>query len=387
MPVHLFRMSKHKILLVLLLPAACLLTACNQTASSMPLSDPEMSTVAINADTSTSSLPPMGSDQTQAMITQSPLPTPSPSNAPTASPTAEPTATPTATPTASPTLVPTPTPQPVHSPQHLGIFYGWPSAARSDIEPELSPEQLFERFDTIVLGAGLAEPSHQDHDFTAALIQAQADSDREIFGYMDMGITTRPMSSDLDSLLSEIEQWQQMGITGIFWDDVGFEFAGDLDFVAYRRRVNQLIEETHARDLKVFINAWNPDDLLMPYQQGDSLIARPDFTEDDILLAEGWFVSDARYMHPTVWQQKAERISAYRQEAPFRLACLATGLEPIDPATNDSFQAAYWGAVMYGCDLFQYTNPQYGSQATSLARLWPFTMKRNWGDEGKIRRM
>ncbi len=255
-------------------------------------------------------------------------------------------------------------PPSITAPQRLGIYYGWPSAAiPADGRPAL-PEALFGQFSVVVFGETLAEPDHPDHAEALALIDALTEQGVEVYGYIDMGMTTRPGRSSMADLAAEIDRWLDAGATGIFWDDAGYEFTEGLSYPDYRRRLAELIERTHAAGLTAFLNAWNPDDLFRETAGGQALPEIP-ITGDDLVLAESWFVADGRLDEPVVWHERAEKLAGYRGAQPFRLACVSTGDDRAELAENDLFLAAYWAAVMAQCDLFQYTNPHYSAMGTA----------------------
>ena len=251
------------------------------------------------------------------------------------------------------------------APQRLGIYYGWPSAALSIDESIIVPEDLFSQFSVVVFGETLAEPEHPDHTKTLDLIDVLTQQGVEVYGYIDMGMTTRPGASSMADLASEIERWLDAGATGIFWDDAGYEYTEGLSYLAYRQRLAELIERTHAAGLKVFLNAWNSDDLFRTTVAGGEEPPNLLITEDDLVLAESWFVSDGRLEEPMQWYERAEKLAGYRDARPFRLACVSTGDDRGELAESGLFQAAYWAAVMEQCDLFQYTNPHYSATGTA----------------------
>lgn len=254
---------------------------------------------------------------------------------------------------------------PMHPPLPLVIYYGWPSAVVAERETETPVAEQFGQFAVVVLGAGLSQPSHPDYSSALDLIQTLRDRAVEVYGYVDMGVVTQPDSSSLAELQTEIDLWQKMGATGILWDDAGYEYAGHLSYHDYRDRLVTLIQRTHSAGLDVFLNAWNPDDLFQARgPEGDPVSILP-LQSTDLILAESWVVSDNRFVSPTIWHHRAEKLAAYRVQQPFRLACVATGSDGAETEETDEFQAAYWAAVMYGCDLFQYTHPQYGAAVRS----------------------
>ncbi len=255
--------------------------------------------------------------------------------------------------------------KPVHAPKSLAVYYGWPSAVAEGGDSAPSPVEVFARFAVVVLGAGLEEPAHPDYSRSVALIAALKARGVEIYGYLDMGLTTQPRPLTTAEWDQRIALWQGMGVTGIFWDDVGYEFAGGLDYVAYRRRQIELIELTRGSGLTVFLNVWNPDDLFRATHEGQVGLPVVMLRATDMVLAESWFISAGRFVDPAEWQRKAEKLVSYRQERPYRLACVATGPDLTAGELSSAFEAAYWAAVMYECDFFQYTDPQYGARSAA----------------------
>lgn len=265
---------------------------------------------------------------------------------------------------ASATSVPNPD-FPVHTPQRLGIYYGWPSAVVFNEGSVASPSEPFAQFSVVVLGAGLANPEHPDHAHTQALVAALLDKNVEVYGYVGAGISTQSGRPDGAELHRTIAQWKQMNATGIFLDESGYEFAGQLDYPAYRQRLVTLVELAHNAGLQVFINAWNPDDLFQRTFANWVDLPIPALQPSDIVLAESWLVSDGHYVNEVDWYRKAEKLALYRREKPFRLACVATGPDHPGIEQSSKFQVAYWAAVMFGCNLFQYTNSQYSAVTTT----------------------
>jgi hypothetical protein len=250
----------------------------------------------------------------------------------------------------------------VQPPQALAVYYGWPSAARVTDDYGAPVAQGLARYAIVVLGAGLARPDHPDHAESQALIARAKEAGAEVYGYLDLGISTQPKPPSPNDLAADIAQWKALGATGIFWDDAGFEFAGGLDYPSYRRRVASLVALTHAADMRVFVNVWEPDHLFRAGGADGAAIPPVGLRPDDLVLAESWFVANGRFVDGQAWHRRAEELAAYRRQQPFRLACVATG--PVGPGVeaSDRYQAAYWAGVMYGCDLFQYTDPRYSAE-------------------------
>jgi hypothetical protein len=52
----------------------------------------------------------------------------------------------------------------INIPKHLGIYYGWPSLVQGANGNLSSAIVIFNQFDLIVFGDGIASPSHGDHN-------------------------------------------------------------------------------------------------------------------------------------------------------------------------------------------------------------------------------
>lgn len=251
----------------------------------------------------------------------------------------------------------------VRLPLPLAIYYGWPSAVIFQRGSGTAVSEQFGQFAVVVLGAGLNHASHPDHLYAQSLIRDLRRHNVEVYGYIDAGVITQPRPVSFTELESEIDAWRGMDVTGIFLDDAGYEYAGPVSYADYRQRLAALVQSTHAAGLRVFLNAWNPDDLFQPTGSDGTPVPIPTLYDTDLVLAESWFVSNNRFVNPTTWYHRVEKLAAYRKQHTFRLACVATGSPPSGMLESSQLEAAYWAAVMYGCDFFQYTSPEYSAGA------------------------
>jgi hypothetical protein len=105
----------------------------------------------------------------------------------------------------------------VNVPKRLGIYYGSPSLVQ-DTNGNLSEAiDIFNQFDLIVFGDGIASPSHDDYNNTQIIIQALNNFGKLTFGYVDLGVTTQNLS--ISEMQIIVNNWTIMGIQGIMWDD------------------------------------------------------------------------------------------------------------------------------------------------------------------------
>jgi len=245
---------------------------------------------------------------------------------------------------------------PVTPPRRLAIYYGWPSLV-NDAQGDVSrATEAFSQFDIVVLGDGLAHPAHADHAKTKEIIGRLAAGGTEVYGYVDMGVTTQNLS--IPTATQDVDEWAALGVSGIFWDDAGYDHGVD------RTRQDQLIDVTHARGLRVFINAWNPDDVFADHP-GPTRLA-----SGDLYLAESWLVGGNRYRDLTQWAAKADKLLAYRAQTGVGIAAISTGdVQGALALPGDPFQMGWWGAAMYNLDAFGYTDPLYSSSGPDANQL------------------
>ena len=96
-----------------------------------------------------------------------------------------------------------------------------------------------------------------------------------------MGVTTQNLP--LATARQYVDKWRALGVTGIFWDDVGTDMGVD------RARQNTLIDYTHTQGLVAFVNAWNPADVFAVSYLGGATWPRATF----IWRNRGWWATAA----------------------------------------------------------------------------------------------
>lgn len=246
---------------------------------------------------------------------------------------------------------------PVVPPRRLAIYYGWPSLVNGAAGDVARAAAAFERFDIVVLGDGLAHPAHADHAKTQEIIERLVARGTEVYGYVDMGINTQNLS--IATAAQYVDEWAALGVNGIFWDDAGYDHGVD------RSRQDQLIDVTHGRRLRVFINAWNPDDVFADDPAPTHLAT------GDLYLAESWLVGNDQYQDLAQWAAKADKLVAYRGQTGVRIAAISTGSLPNTRAllSGEQYQMGWWGAAMYNLDAFGYTDFLYSASGPGANRL------------------
>jgi predicted small secreted protein len=134
--------------------------------------------------------------------------------------------------------------------QSLAIYYGWPSVAGGARSPEEAAGKLA-AYEVVVLGGGLERAEHGDHARTRAIV-ARLASRAEVYGYIPLGSAT---GHSLEAITTAVGRWREIGVAGIFFDEAG------KDFGVSRERQNAAFAAAHRAKLRVFANAFEPDDL------------------------------------------------------------------------------------------------------------------------------
>lgn len=133
----------------------------------------------------------------------------------------------------------------------------------------------------------------------------------QIYGYVDMGVSTQNLP--ITTAQQYVDEWAAMGVTGIFWDDAGYDYGVD------RSRQNTLIDYTHAQGLKVFVNAWSPDDVFADDPEPTHLQA------GDWYLAESHPVANGQFSDLDFWWNKSQALDSYRAQTGVQIATMSTG--------------------------------------------------------------
>ena len=236
----------------------------------------------------------------------------------------------------------------IDPPLRLAIYYGWPSFvnnSQGDIDLAI---QHFSQFDIVVFGDGLEHFSHPDHKNTATIIRRLVNQGVQVYGYVDMGVSTQNLS--VSTAQQYVDAWHRMGVTGIFWDDAGFDFG------VTRDRQNLLFDYTHQRGLSVFVNAWHPEDVLADYPTISHL------GDGDLYLAESWMVGPRGFSRADDWRDRAQTLREYSQERGVRIA--AIGMIPFNGdgvSFDQQYRLLYWGAALYSLYAVGYSDPYFGA--------------------------
>lgn len=174
--------------------------------------------------------------------------------------------------------------------QRLAIYYGWPSVVNGAAGNVATASNTFAQFDIIV------------------------------FGYVNLGCTPNP---DTTAIKQKINKWSGMNVYGVFLDCAGFDYG------VTRKIQNDVTDYAHGKGLKVFMNAWNPDDI------GGNLNEKGVYQPSragDWYLAESRLISNNSYLSISDWSAKADKCLTYKRNKGIETAVIATNAA--NSATN-----------------------------------------------------
>ena len=241
----------------------------------------------------------------------------------------------------------------ITAPLKLAIYYGWPSLVNDAAGDVAVASAEFAQFDIVVLGDGLEHPTHGDHAKTTQIISTIETSGTQVFGYIDMGISTQNLP--IISATQYVDEWNAMGVTGIFWDDYGFDFGVD------RARQTTLISYTHAQSLTAFVNAWVPEDV---FEMSDG-ITTP-LKAGDWYLSESSPIVNGAFQDLDFWWSKSQKLANYNTTFGINIAAVAMGSDGYTGWANQpEYRQSLWAAYLFGWQAFGWTNSQFSASGSS----------------------
>ena len=175
----------------------------------------------------------------------------------------------------------------------LLVFYSAPNIINAQYSNPYAAG-ILARYDDVVLGNGLANPSNTYYASTQTIIQSVASLSPStiIWGYIDTGVTTSNLS--LAAMEAQVDQWVAIGAKGIFLDTYGY------DYHTSRSRQNSILSYVHSKGIGAILNAFNADDAL-----GSTIDATYNPTgtptvagASDVLLLESWVCNSVSYASP-----------------------------------------------------------------------------------------
>lgn len=235
-------------------------------------------------------------------------------------------------------------------PKKLAVYYGYPSSV--NLHYTISGAvSVFSDYDLVVLGAGLEDPAHSDHQNTKDIINSAVTVD--FFGYVDATLSNSAIEAAIDL-------WAVMGgsnhvCTGIFFDRFGFDFA------ITRSKQNAIVDYTHTAGMNVFVNAWFPEDVFEQVNGTNHHLS----SGTDWYLSQSHYVKNGNWQPRTEWESKSDSMSSYAVSSGVNMACLTTTTSTIG-FNQTKWNNAYYACAVYGFHASGWGEPNFSASDALL---------------------
>ena len=169
----------------------------------------------------------------------------------------------------------------------------------------------------VVLGDGIQDPRHPNHDATRELISALPDV--RFFGYIDLGVHSphhQVQNLRMEQIRHRAAAWKQLGMSGVLLDDYGYDFA------TTRQRQIEAVESLRSHELSVIANSWDPRHALdqEPGPANPKGIPSP-LGKGDFYLYESYLVSNGEWTGFKNWRSKANTLARFLGKGVEEVSC------------------------------------------------------------------
>lgn len=258
-------------------------------------------------------------------------------------------------------------------PLDLLIYYGYPNSFNSSSNSwnnELVAQEM-SKYNLIVFGNGVQDPSHPDYANTSVILPRikELNPRAKIFGYVSINQEITPFQTAVD-------QWDTLVIHGIFLDEAGYDYGRT------RGEFNTRVDYVHNRTNSnlCFANAWNTDHILgtvddasYPNSTYNTSQDESNLTENDWVLLESWPVNttaysgNSGYESASDWYTRGEKVIGLRStyKVNFAGSCV---IDNGDVNGQDLFNFGFISSLMYSLEGFGTSDTNYGSGAS--VTLW-----------------
>lgn len=263
------------------------------------------------------------------------------------------------------------------APASLAVYYGYPSLVNGAAGNVERAAAVFGQYDVVVFGDGLefadVDPRRRpvgagpdEHRRTRAIIErlrASAPA-MQIYGYVDLG-NSQQLSAD--ELQRRSRLWADMGVTGIFLDEAGYDFG------VTRDRQNAIVDYIHGLGLSAFFNAFNPDDVfgsaavpLNTLGGGNPAGMPPRLGSKDAYLLESFQVRLGKTESWPAWSARTASAIAHRDRYKTRIFGVTTTTAETETQATSLLAYAWWSAVLWGLDGFGWGEPDFSGVSSRL---------------------
>ena len=275
-----------------------------------------------------------------------------------------------------------------YRPNDLLVYYGYPNSFNSAINGWNNENVAIDmaKYDTIVLGNGVANPSHPDYSNTQIILARlkAVKPDIKIFGYVSANQTLANFQDDVDD-------WDTLEVDGIFVDEAGYDFGvsrSDLN-----SRVQHIRSKTYA--VITFANCWNMDHIIgtaddpsYPNSTFNPSLTASLLDDRDYYMLESFTVNTTAYSgnngYATAsdFYARGNKAVAHNETFGIQLATLNV-VDNNDANGQDLADFSYNGSVAYGVELYGTSDTNYGASSAAV-NFWARPTLRHVGRASSI---
>lgn len=131
------------------------------------------------------------------------------------------------------------------------LYYGYPTAIGGAWSVD-GAINIYKNYDIVVFGDEYNDPNHeQNTDLKNIIARLKKEKPSiEIFGYVPTAVQGGTKNLSTGAVKTLIGLWHTMGVTGIFYDEFGF------DYYNTRERQNELVSYGKSLGMNAFVNSW-----------------------------------------------------------------------------------------------------------------------------------
>jgi hypothetical protein len=209
-----------------------------------------------------------------------------------------------------------------------------------------------------VFGDGLEHTSNSEQNKTQQIINQLKSKGIEIFGYVPIG-TNGYSKLSTPTIKQYIDEWNKMGVQGIFLDEFGFDYG------VTRAKQNDLVDYVHNKRMHVIANAWVPRDAMDDKdQKGNNSASHLGI--GDWYLMESFIVDNGKIQFMSEWSSKADYALALGSKKGIKIAAVSTISNPGGHTSSFSYKLALMTSTMYGFSAFQWSDNNYSANDNVL---------------------
>lgn len=253
--------------------------------------------------------------------------------------------------------------------QDILIYYGWPNSfnsANNGWDNEKVAQDMA-KYDLIVLGDGVQDPSHGDYANSSVIVPRVLELKEKvkIFGYVDMVQT-------VDNFKAKVDQWATLGVNAIFIDQAGYDFGTAA--TNSRQQLNEKVDYIHSKKMAVMVNSWNPshvldtsDDPSYPNSSFNPTWDDTNLRQFDWYLMENFGITQSNYENVTQWLNRGNKIKAIQRKQKIRVAAVSE-LANTDANAQNKYEFSQVSAAIFSLEAHGTSDTAYGASSAKVDR-------------------